>query len=283
MKNAGLFYVLLSLITLSCNKDNESFNILPKPSGIYLKEIKNISIVDKMDTLKWADFEYDDNRYLKKIRYFDYYQQIVNYNTFVYNERGQICQIELYTRDGRLAVREVFTYNDNHLVSEEVYKSSLGILKLDYRLEFETDSVGQIINEDLYFRMMPDQPESILYSIKCFWNEQGNMYKIHLFGENYEVIDEYEFDNMNSPCHNLGIPISIEAISFFNIAYLNTSTLVYLSKNNIISHQHSYLDYSSISDTITDSYSNEVPNYEYRNNYLFSVNGDEFFYYEYLE
>lgn len=283
MRDSGLLYVLLALITLSCHKDNESFNILPKPSGIYLKEIKKIYSFSPMDTLKWADFEYDDNRYLKKITYYDYYQQVDKYNTFVYNERGQIYQIELYTRDGNLAVREVFTYNDNHLVSGEVYKPSLEKLKLDYRLEYETDSIGQIKNEDLYFRMLPDLTESILYSTKCFWNEQGNVYKIHLFGENFEVIDEYEFDNMNSPCYNLGIPISNAAISFFNIAYLSTSTLVYLSKNNIISHKHSYLDYTSISDTITDSYYNEVPIYGYRDNYLFSVNGEEFFYYEYLE
>jgi hypothetical protein len=283
MKNSGLLYVLLALIALSCHKDNESSNFLPKPPGMYLKEIKQIHSYSPIDTFKWADFEYDDNRYLKEIRYYDPNQAVYEYNTFVYNERGQICQIELHTRDGSLGVREVFTYNDNHLVSGEVYKTSLGILKLDYRLEYETDSVGQIKNEDLYFRMLPDQTESILYSLKCSWNEQGNLYKIHLFGVNYEVIDEYKFDNMNSPCYNLGIPISNETISFFNIAYLNTSTLVYLSKNNIISHKHSYLDYSSISDTITDSYYNEVPSYGYRNNDLFSVNGEEFFYYEYLE
>lgn len=277
MKNSGLLYVLLALITLSCHKDNESI-ILPKPPGIYLKEIKRL-VGDK--PLKEADFEYDDNRYLKKIRYYNINHEVYEYNTFVYNGRGQICQIELHNSNGNLMVREVFTYNDNHLVSGEVYRSSLGKLKLDYWLEYETDSVGQITNEDVYFRMLPDQ--IILNSLKCYWNEQGNLYKIHRYFVNSEVIDEYEFDNMNSPCYNLGIPISHAAISFFNIAILHTSTLAYLSKNNIIGYQHTYLDYSSISDTITDSYYIEVPNYGYRDNYLFSVHGDKFFYYEYLE
>jgi hypothetical protein len=278
LKKTGLLYVLLVLITLSCHKDNESFNIIPKPPGIYLKEIKRI-VGD--NTLKEADFEYDDNRYLKKIRYYDINQEVYQYNTFVYNERGQICQIELHNRNGFIAIREVFTYNDDHLISGEVYMTSLGKLKLDYWLEYETDSYGQITNEDTYIRWLPDQ--TILSRLKCFWNEQGNLYKIHRYYENSEVIVEYKFDNMNSPCYNLGIPISHAAISFFNIANLSTSTLAYLSKNNIIGYQHTYLDYSSKSDTITGSYYIEVPNYGYQDNYLFSVHGEKFFYYEYLE
>jgi hypothetical protein len=276
MKKSGLLYILLAFIAMSCNKDNEFLDILPKPSGLYLKEIRvyGFQMMDKMDTLKMADFEYDNNRYLKKIWFYDYEsQKQSSYNTFFYNKAGQIRQIDLFTIERKLMVREIFTYYDNHLVSDEVYKPISGKLRLESKLKFETEADGQITNEHLFFWQGSDLTES-KFITKYYWNEEGNIYKTHYFGEHYEFIDEYEFDHMNSPFNNLGIPFSAEAISFFYIEYL--------SKNNVINHKQTYFDYTSISDTLVSAYGNEIHKYS-RINYPLSVDGDEFYYYEYLK
>jgi hypothetical protein len=262
---------------MSCIKENEFMSNISKPPGLYLKQIKVYGFpwMDKMDTLKKADFEYDNNRYLKKIWFYDYESQNrSSYNAFFYNKAGQIRQIDLFTIENKLLVREIFTYHDHHLVSNEVYKPIGEELRLSYKFRFDTDADGQIINAHMYFWQGQELTESKSIT-KYYWNEQGNVYKTHFFGDHYEIIDEYGFDNMNSPFNNLGIPFSVDAISFYYIEYL--------SKNNVINHKNTYLDYMSIGDTLVSTSGNEVHVHKYRDNYLSSENGYEFYYYGYLK
>lgn len=281
MKKISLVIFSLILLLLSCEKDsinNPIVNISPRPAGKYLKEINLYGFpwLNIWDTLKFQEFEYDENRYLKKIYFYIPETNTLNsYKLFFYNNNGLIRQIDWFHIEGDLIEKKTFKYNNELIESSELYREESGNLRLIKKSRFENDLGNQSIREYTFFWRDSDLVESKFYT-DYYFNSDGNIYKTHYYGYNYEFIDEYEFDNMINPFSNLNIPISRDVIRTIN-------NIQYLSNNNVIYHMHTYLDYTNMSDTIVETSDGQIFEYKYIEDFLVDKNGYEFYKYINIE
>lgn len=277
MKKINFYFFSLILIIVSCEKDDNIVSILPRPAGKHLSEIKLYGFpwLEKMDTLKYAEFEYDKNRYLKTIKLFIPETNTLNsYKELSYNKNGQICQINWFDIDGNIIERNIFEYKDN-LEFEELYNAVSGELKLYRKNRYETDKANNCINKYSYFWQGSNLIESE-YFTKYYYNLNGNIYKTHYRGDNYEFIEEYQYDNMINPFSNLKFPFSENTIP-------SIDCVQYLSKNNVIYRKITTLDYMNRKDTLISMNDSEIFRYKYKDSSLIDKNGYEFYKYRNLE
>ena len=114
------------------------------------------------------------------------------------------------------------------------------------------------------------------YFTKYYYNLNGNIYKTHYRGDNYEFIEEYQYDNMINPFSNLKFPFSENTIP-------SIDCVQYLSKNNVIYRKITTLDYMNRKDTLISMNDSEIFRYKYKDSSLIDKNGYEFYKYRNLE
>ena len=114
-------YLIFIILFISCKNKEE--NLTPKPKGKYLSEIwaKQKSAITG-DSIKYASFEYDSKRYLRKIKF---YNSDIFYYTFSYNTSGKISCIKSYDNKNKLTGIENITYkNDSTMLKEKHHLDS---------------------------------------------------------------------------------------------------------------------------------------------------------------
>lgn len=239
-KITTLLYCFLILMTISCSKEdqNEGSKEEPKddpyqekifirPVGKYIAEIKgcNYNFFFRRDTVKLIEFDYDANRYLKEIRYYDGRKQNLEYrNEFIYNTAGQVIQINRYDTNNILQIQEYITYQKQKQTLSEVYQIKSDIKTLSEKYEFVTDSIGRII-EVFAYELKDGSLIKNPGSRKFTYDSSGNVKKDFWQGDGYYRITEGNFDTRKNPFFELSVPFSYYAIPYFSIFYT-------LSNNN---------------------------------------------------
>lgn len=191
--------LLVLCLSVSCSENNLNIEKdYKRYPGKYLSEIKK-------DSLKVADFEYDDNRYLKKINLYlgTYLKTTYEY---LYNENGQVVQENINYLLHDIAWQHNYTYENRKLISKKTYKIQSGnkipMSKTLYILDKNDNSIT--CN---YYPANSDSLNKSELSDVYYYDPKGNLYKAHLnIGSISENIQEYTYDNKFSPFYNLFIP-----------------------------------------------------------------------------
>lgn len=253
-----LFYILLIITLISCSKEEDDDNLIAKPAGRYLSEIGVVGILsgNAFDTVWFAKFEYNKKRYIDKIRFRNaQLRSQIGYQKYFYNNRGKVDYVNSYSQTNYFLYKDTFTYENQKLTLCLSYSYETYTKTLMGKRSFTTDSVGRI-TEEFYYDNQRNNWNEIMYSIKYFYDSNGNMIKsIDNFDPRAPNMDEYEFDNMKNPFAGNDIALTYYFLPFF-------WRVDYLSVNNEIKRKHTsfYTFGESISYVSTEqTYENNFP------------------------
>ncbi|HET6557114.1 MAG TPA: hypothetical protein VFG54_07340 [Prolixibacteraceae bacterium] len=279
-----IYYIVLIFTVLSCRKEvKPEDDIIPKPSGQYLSEIStNIYPFTSDDSLKLASFEYDNYRYLKKIKfYIPENQQYKGYIEFFYDSIGRVDYIHTHYGGSYIYIREKFIYENNELafINEFTIDAGPAIKTLVKKTAFTANPESNVV-EVRTFELKEDTLVERPDYEKNHYDSNGNLYKVHYnsgTGNFNEKIDEYAFDNMKSPFTNL-------RNANFSIVFPHMYSAQWLSMNNVVKHKDYVLGKQTTSyDTIVykykDNYPIELANYTGANNSPLKLKSRYFFKY----
>lgn len=199
MRIIKMLFILILFLSLSCSdKYPDIEKDYTRYPGKYLSEIRK-------DTLKVAEFEYDANRYLKKIKVYLGPYLKTTYE-FSYNENGQVVQENINYLLHDIAWQYNYTYNNRTLVSRKTYKIQAGNKVAMSKTIYTMDKKSNSITCNYY----PANGDSLIKSELSdiyYFDLKGNLSKAHLnIGSVSENIQQYKYDNKVSPYYNLFIP-----------------------------------------------------------------------------
>lgn len=251
------------LVTLSCSdKDFDIEKDYTRYPGKYLSEIR-------MDSEKVAEFEYDANRQVKKIKLYlgPYLKTTYEYS---YNNNGQVVQENYNYLLHDMAWQDNYTYDGKKLISKKAYKIESGN-KIPKSVTTYTTSKNNDIITCNYYAIHGDSLIKGEVSDTYYFDSKGNLYKAHLnIGGVWENIQEYTYDNKVSPFYNLFIPFLK-----LDLALLDTNEC--WSANNFIECKKTWLgEAKKFSENITYSV-----NYKYEGSY--TVNKEDYYTFHYID
>ncbi|HET6558423.1 MAG TPA: hypothetical protein VFG54_13985 [Prolixibacteraceae bacterium] len=262
MKKGILFCCICIFIAWSCTKEEDSNETLvPKPAGKYLSEIRTtISPFTLGISAKLVEFVYDDNRYLKTVKfYISETQQMQRHFDLFYTSDGLLDHIEATYAASNVMIDERFTYEDKKLVKIEGYKIEDSKTTLIGKTEFKVDEVNNAVEIYPY-----DLKDGVLvkraYHQKYSFNTKGNLVKYHYNigqGGFFETMEDFMYDDRISPFANLDIPYYNIVSSYFALGEC-------FSMNNVVRHNN-YLHENGVSyekpvfDTIIYKYEGKYP------------------------
>lgn len=262
MKKITVFYCLLIFVAWSCTqKEDSDEKNLQKPAGKYLSEIgTNESPFVPVKSVKLVEFVYDNNRYLKTIKFFiPETQQMHRHSDFFYSSDGLLNHIEVNYAGSNAMIDERFTYENKNLVMIEGYKIEDSKTTLIGKTEFKVDEMNNTVDIYPY-----DLKDGVLvkrtYPQRYTFNSKGNLVKYHYnIGQAglFETMEDYEYDDRVSPFANLDIP-------YYNLVSFYFSLGECFSMNNVVRHNN-YLHENGVSykkpgfDTIIYKYEGDFP------------------------
>lgn len=278
MKKIFLVVSLLIFMGWSCTtKEDTEDKILQKPAGKYLSEIWTFDPSSDAGSSKEVEFEYDQNRYLKRINfYIPETQQLIRHLHFFYNTNGLLNHIEVNYVGSNAMIDERFTYENKELVMIEGYKIEDSKTTLMLRTDFKVNIAGNMVEIYPY-----DLKDGVLvkrtYPQKYTFNSKGNLVKYHYNigqGGFFETMEDFEYDDKINPFANLAVP-------YYNVVSAYLSLGECFSMNNVVRHNN-YLHENGVSyqkplyDTIIYKYEGNYPvesaEYEYNQNILVKLN-----------